>query len=367
MEVKIRISSSGGNKNRHYNYLYKIDYLKLISATLSVKRERKRNMRPVQMHGHERPITRVRYNKEGDLVFSAGRDKSPNAWFSQTGERLGSFDGHNGAVFDLAVDSKSKHLLTGSGDNTARLWSVETGETVFEWEFKTPVKSVDFAMGDRMAVIMTDQRKDQPGQLHIFAISKDSKNQSDIPMQSITLPGSRATIARWGTLNKVIYTGHEDGTINMWNPLVGTKLKSATPHSDSVQDLQLSHDMTYIVTASKDCTAKVFDAETLKEMTSYKSDRPLNSAAASPLFEQIMVGGGQEARDVTTTSSRAGKFEICFYHRIFENEIGRLKAHFSPINTLAFHPDGKSFVSGAEEGYVRVYHFDKPYFEYRYD
>ena len=48
--------------------------------------------------------------------------------------------------------------------------------------------------------------------------------------------------------------------------------------------------------------------------------------------------------DVTTTSSRIGKFDARFFHMVFEEEIGRVKGHFGPINSVAFHPDGKRFV-----------------------
>ena len=44
--------------------------------------------------------------------------------------------------------------------------------------------------------------------------------ETDVPLQSIVIPGSRATVARWGNLNKVIYTGHQDGTITTWDPVV---------------------------------------------------------------------------------------------------------------------------------------------------
>ena len=60
---------------------------------------------------------------------------------------------------------------------------------------------------------------------------------------------------------------------------------------------------------------------------------------------QVVMGGGQEAMDVTTTSTRIGKFDARFYHLIFEEEFGRVKGHFGPINSVAFHPDGKGFVS----------------------
>ena len=68
--------------------------------------------------------------------------------------------------------------------------------------------------------------------------------------------------------------------------------------------------------------------------------------------------------DVTTTSSRQGKFEARFYHKIFEDEIGRVKGHFGPLNTIAVDPQGRGYASGGEDGYVRVHHFDKGYFDF---
>lgn len=56
---------------------------------------------------------------------------------------------------------------------------------------------------------------------------------------------------------------------------------------------------------------------------------------------KVVLGGGQEAMDVTTTSTRIGKFDARFYHLVFEEEFGRVKGHFGPINSVAFHPDGK--------------------------
>lgn len=41
----------------------------------------------------------------------------------------------------------------------------------------------------------------------------------------------------------------------------------------------------------------------------------------------MILGGGQDAMSVTTTSQRAGKFESRFWHKIFEEEVGRVKGH----------------------------------------
>ena len=60
---------------------------------------------------------------------------------------------------------------------------------------------------------------------------------------------------------------------------------------------------------------------------------------------QVVLGGGQEAMEVTTTSTRIGKFDARFYHLVLEEEFARVKGHFGPINSLEFHPDGKRLVA----------------------
>lgn len=131
--------------------------------------------------------------------------------------------------------------------------------------------------------------------------------------------------------------------------------------------MQMNKDGTMFITASKDHTAKLFDSDNLMLLKSYKTERPVNSAAVSPILDHVVLGGGQDAMDVTTTSSRIGKFDSRFFHLVFEEEFGRVKGHFGPINSVAFHPDGKSYSSGGEDGYVRVHYFDSSYFEYGFD
>lgn len=131
--------------------------------------------------------------------------------------------------------------------------------------------------------------------------------------------------------------------------------------------MQLSRDGTMFITASKDHTAKLFDTNSLELLKEYKTERPVNSAALSPILDHVVLGGGQDAMEVTTTSTRQGKFDARFFHLVFEEEFGRVKGHFGPINSLAFHPDGKSYASGGEDGYVRVHNFDQSYFDYTFD
>lgn len=111
---------------------------------------------------------------------------------------------------------------------------------------------------------------------------------------------------------------------------------------------------------------QLFDVN-LNQSKVYQNDRPLNSASISPTRDHIICGGGQEAMNVTTTASRAGKFEVRFMHKVLQDEIARVKGHFGPINTVHFHPQGTGYASGGEDGYVRLHHFDDDYFNFEVD
>jgi translation initiation factor 3 subunit I len=44
-------------------------------------------------------------------------------------------------------------------------------------------------------------------------------------------------------------------------------------------------------------------------------------------------------------------------------EVGKISGHFGPINSVDFFKDGRGYVSGAEEGTIRVVRFEDAYFE----
>jgi translation initiation factor 3 subunit I len=42
----------------------------------------------------------------------------------------------------------------------------------------------------------------------------------------------------------------------------------------------------------------LFDIETLEHLKTYTTERPVNSAAISPIKDHVILGGGQEAIEV---------------------------------------------------------------------
>lgn len=61
-------------------------------------------------------------------------------------------------------------------------------------------------------------------------------------------------------------------------------------------------------------TLQLCSTDDLSVLKTFKTERPVNSASISPLKEHVVLGGGQEAKDVTMTAGKAGKFDAKFFH-----------------------------------------------------
>lgn len=72
----------------------------------------------------------MKFNRDGDLLFSCSKDHNPTVWYTETGERIGTYGFHKGAVWDLDANWDSTYLLTACGDCNARLFECTTGNYI---------------------------------------------------------------------------------------------------------------------------------------------------------------------------------------------------------------------------------------------
>lgn len=326
-------------------------------------------MRPICLHSHTRPLTQLKFNREGDLLFSSGKDNSPMVWRTSTGEKLGSYDAHNGAVWCIDVTGDSSTVATGGADTICKIWDAKTGALKHNITTDTSVRSVNFKQDGSTLVMTTDAAMGCPCEILYFDLRDSAQMVSGTPYQTITGMdrNTKVTSAVFGSFDRHIITGHQNGEVNAWDEKTGEKVTSMKAHTMQINDMQKSVDGDFIVTASKDNSAQLLNSRTLEKCREYKTQQPVNSAAMSSLKDHIIMGGGQDAHEVTTTDSRQGKFVVRFFHKIYETEIGRVKGHFGPVNTVAFHPDGKSYASGGEDGFIRYHHFDENYYDFEYE
>jgi translation initiation factor 3 subunit I len=289
--------------------------------------------RPYLLQGHERPITKIIYNFDGDLLFSASKDQVPSVWRSETGERLGTYTGHKGTIWDIDCDRFSRRLLTASADASVKLWKVDTGECLQTFSHKGPVRGVAWAEGSQRFASISDPFVEHNGKICIYDIPEDKAlPYSDAPRLEIDLPkidGKRvnATTVTWTALNDDILVSFDNGMIRLYDPDNGDVKEEIQAHEKKINRLRFNRSKTLFITSSADFTSKLYDPVDLKHLKTYRTDRPINDAVISETKDHILLGGGQEAMSVTTTSGKVGKFETRFFHMVYEEEFGCVKGH----------------------------------------
>jgi translation initiation factor 3 subunit I len=296
--------------------------------------------RPYLLQGHERPITVIKYNYDGDLLFSASKDQIPCIWRVENGERLGTFHGHKGTVWDLDCDRFSKQLLTASADATVKLWNIQTGDLLHTFTHRGPVRGVAWSEDNKKFATISDPFVEHNAKITIFNTSELDENSDEDDLESvleIDVPKENSrrvqmTNISWTALNEHLLIAFDNGIVRLYNPSNGDIEEEIRVHEKKINRLQLNQSKSLFITSSADFTSKLYDTVNLKHLKTYTTDRPVNDAVISETKDHILLGGGQEAMSVTTTSGKVGKFETRFFELVYETEFGSVKGHFGPIN-----------------------------------
>jgi len=325
----------------------------------------------------------VKFNQEGDLMYTSAKDSMVYCCRASDGELWGSFDGHNGAVFGFDITFDGKIMVTASADGTVRFWEALTGECFYvldhggickfvEWNQKPLAQTKIVTCNDRFRSKEFGEVKDRVCVWHYPTVaSAPEKSEPECILTIDRALPMKATKCAWGPFDETLITIHEEGTVFIWNSMTGEEVKYVQGHRGAITDLQFTADRMMMLTSSKDQTVKVWELVNFTIVKDLKSDRPFNSTSISPLCfaddpndirYHVLAGGGQEAIDVTTTAGAQGKFEAVLIHLISEEDLGLIRGHFGPMNYIRFTPDGKGFATGGEDGYVRLHYFDKDYF-----
>ncbi len=70
------------------------------------------------------------FTPDAGLIVSGGFNGKLSAYKTRTGKEIQKYEGHTGEVWAVAVSPDGKKIVSGSDDQTVRVWSLETGENL---------------------------------------------------------------------------------------------------------------------------------------------------------------------------------------------------------------------------------------------
>ena len=249
-------------------------------------------------------------------------------------------------------------------------------KTIPPSSLKNPsIRSVCFSEGESKVLISDSERgNDAHSNVKVYNFDEMLKakevKKTDIKIEPellITAPGDeKITKAKWLNNNKNIILTSESGIIYNYDSSNGKEIMNKKIHDAEITDIDISKYEEILLTASKDGQSKVLDPDNFDVIQTFFPQNPtrnINSCRISPLMSiddeeekryHAFIAGGQESRDVTTTHSNKGGFELLIYDMLFGKELGAIQGHFGPVNALAISSDGILLATGSEESTIRV-------------
>ncbi|KAH9203855.1 HET-R [Leptodontidium sp. 2 PMI_412] len=288
------------------------------------------------LEGHTREVTSVAVSRDGKQIVSGSWDNTVRLWDTSTGQLvLPPFEGHTSGVRSVAFSPDGKLIVSGSYDRTVRRWDVATGQQLLPaFEGHTDrVNSVSFSPDGKQIVSGSWDRTVQRWDA--------ATGQQLLPAFEGHI--DRVTSVAFSPDGKQIVSGSYDRTVRRWDLDTGQQLLPALEgHTSEVSSVAFSPDGKQIVSGSWDNTVRLWDTTkgqlVLPALEGHTSG--VRSVAFSADGKQIVSG---------SSDNTVRRWDAAIGQQL----LPALEGHTSGVSSVAFSPDGKQIVSGSYDRTVR--------------
>ncbi len=324
--------------------------------------------------GHEGGVDSVAFSPDGKIIVTAGSsDLTARIWDVANGKTLHILTGHSELVIRAAFSPDSKYVLTGSVDETARLWDATTGNEVRAFEHPNVPGAIAFSPDGKLIATGCEDNMARIWDRATGQIVREFTGHQGF-VQGI----------RFSPDSKYLLTGSGDRTARLWDIATGETIRIFGGHADDVQTVTFSPDGQSVATASNDRIARVWNLQSLPGgMQFIGHSRFVQQASFSPDGKRVVTasldftariwdsGSGQTLnilRDHTSDIRGAafspdGNMVLTANQdttaRLWDaangKELGRFEGHTDLVSKAIFSPDGKHVVSVSYDGTARVW------------
>lgn len=299
---------------------------------------------PLICPGHSRPVAGIDFSKETDdgvFLISACHDKTAMIRSGETGDWIGTFEGHKGAVWGAALNGPATRAATASGDFSAKVWDALTGDELLDLKHRHIVRACDWSADSvnlvtggkeaKLRLFDLNQPESEPHMLLGHEANKAIKTIKYLPDDS----------------GKLFLSAGDDKTLRLWDVRTLSEVQQLT-FDGPVNSVELSRDNA-MLTIAAGTEVSFWDAKSYQCIKRFNlgvieaNGYGVNSATLHPDRKAFAAGGGN------------------FWVYVHDFETGEEllcnKGHHGPVYGVRFTPDGKTYASGGDDGTIRYWSF----------
>lgn len=284
--------------------------------------------------GHSATVHAVAFSPDGRWIISGSADQTIRIWDSETGRLKQTLQSGSGKIYTLAIARNGRVLASGGEAGAIQIWDLATGDLV---------RKIAGHQGAIHALVFSSEGT------RLYSAGDDKKLRGWQPQNGaleITFQGHSAAVLALALSpdGRTLASGGADRAILLWDLRTRSLNRMLSGHGDAVHAVAFSNDGQALVSASRDHAIYWWDPPTGTTKRSIKWHQETAEALAfSPDGSTLAAGCKRRAVHL---------FELPLSQ---QKKRQLLSAHTGPVYAIAFSPDGQWLASGGADATVNVW------------
>ncbi|MEM6276688.1 MAG: NB-ARC domain-containing protein [Pseudomonadota bacterium] len=325
------------------------------------------------LEGHDNSVVSANFSPDGTRLLTASTDRTARLWDVEEEQRLTSAHDNDRRTTSAALSADGRRLLTASDSWMARLWNVETGEQVRTFHGRgrlvtSATLSLDgsrvLTAFDNGEAILWDSGSGEEikpysrcyshlihnaiSAIRSFTRFSSTKNPSLIwyidrrfpyPLQG---SGRKLTSSIFSVDGQYILTASLDCTAKLWNAKTGAQAQVFEGHTEPLTHATLSPAGDKVLTTSVDDTARLWDIKNGTQLQSFKG-------------HDHIVTSGAFSRDGSHVVTASRDHTAKLWDALSGRPIRSFEGHESAVTGVVFLSDGRRFLTSSEDRTARLW------------